>query len=158
MILVIVGSLHLHFDRLLKKMDEIAPVLNEKVVMQTGSSDYEPKNVEWFHFESEERIEELYDECDIIVCHAGAGTILNGLIRDKPVVMVPRRKMYNEVTNDHQLMLASKIESMGRGITVLDVEELESAVRQALKESLMPFEKDRSLVDYLSGRLASFDN
>ena len=48
MIFVTVGNHSQGFDRLIQKMDEVAIDLDEKVVMQTGTATYEPKNVEHF--------------------------------------------------------------------------------------------------------------
>jgi len=150
MILVIVGTLGLPFDRLIRTMDRLAPELDEKVVIQTGASDYEPANAEWFKFESEERINQLYDECSLLVCHAGAGTILSGLARGKPIVMVPRRKSENEVTNDHQLLLVRKMEEMGKAIGVLDINDLRGAIARARESSHGSMAQDRSLTENLS--------
>lgn len=157
MILVIVGGLHLNFDRLLTKMDEIAPELGHRVVMQTGSSKYVPANTEWFSYESEERIEQLYDECDLLVCHAGAGTILSGLVRNKPIVTVPRRESFGEVTTDHQLMLADKIVEMGRGFCVTSMDDLKDTIFKALAQSSEPFEPDKRLEQYLSDKFENVE-
>lgn len=158
MILVIVGGLHLTFDRLLTKMDEIAPELGHEVIMQIGSSKYVPANTTWFNYESEERIERLYDECDLLVCHSGAGTILNGLIRNKPIITVPRRESFNEATTDHQMMLATKIVEIGRGFCVTSMDDLKDTIFRALEQSTEPFEPDKRLENYMSEKLAKIEN
>ena len=49
MIFVTVGTHEQPFDRLLKKIDELKKngIIQEKVIMQTGFSTYEPKYCEW---------------------------------------------------------------------------------------------------------------
>jgi UDP-N-acetylglucosamine transferase subunit ALG13 len=123
--------------------------------MQIGSSTYEPKHAEWFRFESEEVIEKLYDDCSVIVCHGGAGTILNGLSRGRPLVIVPRREKFGEVTNDHQLLITEKVVAMGKGISVDDVDTIPEALMAARDISAMPVSADVSLVSYLSKRFES---
>ncbi|MFA6679344.1 MAG: glycosyltransferase [Candidatus Methanomethylophilaceae archaeon] len=156
MILVIVGTLGYPFDRLLRKMDEITPELGEEVVMQLGISEYEPKNTKSFHFESEETLNDLYDRCSLLVCHAGAGTILNGLIRGKSIVLVPRRAEEKEVTNDHQLLLVDKMEKQGKAIGVTDVNGLKEAIFKARGFSSGPAVVDHKLVNYLSDVLLEY--
>ncbi|MFA6710287.1 MAG: glycosyltransferase [Candidatus Methanomethylophilaceae archaeon] len=156
MILVIVGTLGYPFDRLLRKMDEIAPELDEEIVMQLGVSEYNPKNTRSFHFESEERLDALYDECSLLVCHAGAGTILNGLVRGKPIVLVPRRAAEKEITNDHQLLLTDKMRAQGKAVAALDINELKEAIFKARELSSEPVVADHRLADYLSDVLSEY--
>ena len=91
MIFVTVGGMR-PFGRLVKEMDRIAGELDEKVVMQIGSTDYEPKNCEYFRFVPRKDIEEFYASARVIVCHAGGGSILTALQHGKPLVLVPRIK------------------------------------------------------------------
>ena len=153
MILVSVGMNQYRFDRLLKKMDEIAPSLGEEVFMQTGFTEFEGKNTQCVQYLKDEEMAELYDRCSLLVCHAGVGTIINGMKRNVPVIVVPRRAMYNEVVNDHQLMIARKVVGMGRGLAVLDVDELPERIKEARGMTFPPYEQDRSLVDCISGIL-----
>jgi UDP-N-acetylglucosamine transferase subunit ALG13 len=50
MIFVTVGNCRYSFDRLLRKMDEIAGKIDEPVVIQRGHSDYQPQNAEFFGY------------------------------------------------------------------------------------------------------------
>ena len=153
MIFVSVGLNQYAFDRLLGKMDEIAPELGEEVVMQTGFSEFKGKNTECFQYGSDAEMAKYYDKCSVLVCHAGVGTLINGMKRNIPVVMVPRRAMYHEVDTDHQLMIAKKVMGMGRGVQVLDVEGLREAIAEARTLKFPPYVQDTSLVDYMSGLL-----
>ena len=126
MIFVTVGGMRA-FERLVRGMDRIAGGLSERVVMQIGSTDYEPKNCDYFRFMPRGEIEELYANARVVVCHAGSGSILTALEHNKPLVLVPRLRQYGEVFDDHQLEIARDMES--RGITVVyDISNLQSAV------------------------------
>jgi beta-1,4-N-acetylglucosaminyltransferase len=127
LIFVTVGGMR-PFERLVKEMDRIAGELDEEVVMQIGSTDYEPKNCEYFKFMSRKDIEGFYADARVIVCHAGGGSILTALEHNKPLILVPRMKSYGEVFDDHQLEIAREMESRGAAL-VYDISSLEAAIR-----------------------------
>ncbi|MHC1578885.1 MAG: glycosyltransferase, partial [Dehalococcoidia bacterium] len=99
------------FERLVREMDRIAGELDEEVVMQIGSTDYEPKNCQYFKFMAADEMEKLYARARVVVCHAGIGSILTVLKYSKPLILVPRMKRYGEHIDDHQLEIAREMES-----------------------------------------------
>jgi len=143
------------FDRLLKKMDEIAGTLNEEVVMQIGHTKYTPKNAKYFDFTTAEELKELCRKARVVVTH-GAMTIVDALEQGTPVVVVPRLKRYNEVIDDHQLDFARELEKQGKVIAVYDVDRLDEALK---KVDPQPPElvMDKRLVNALKGYIAQFE-
>ncbi|MGB9980273.1 PssD/Cps14F family polysaccharide biosynthesis glycosyltransferase [Methanobacterium sp.] len=125
-ILVITG-MHSGFERLVKKMDEIAGKIDEKVIIQTGNTDYEPKYVEHFKFKDYEEIKELIKGAKVTIC-PGAMTILDSLVVGTPVITVPRLEQYGEHLNDHQLTFAKKLEEIGYVKIIEDVNQLETTI------------------------------
>ncbi len=126
MIFATVGGMR-GFERLVRQMDVIAGELEEQVMMQIGSTDYEPRNCDYFTFMSRNDMKKLYADARVIVSHAGTGSILTALEHNKPLVLVPRLKKYGEHIDDHQLEIARDMES--RGVTVVyDIGKLQSAV------------------------------
>lgn len=121
------------FERLIKAVDELvgSGKIKEKVVMQIGNTKYEPKNCEWFRFESSKRIAELNKNARVIIAHAGAGCIITALQFKKPLVIVPRYKRFGEHVNDHQLDLADVLDSRGMAVASRDIADLESAINRA---------------------------
>lgn len=103
MIYVTVGNHYQPFDRLIRKMDEIAERLEEKVVMQIGAGKYRPENAEWMEFIPFETAEGYMAECRFVVSHAGIGSIISARSREKPIVVCPRRLSHGEHLNDHQM-------------------------------------------------------
>lgn len=118
MIFVTVGMHHQGFDRLIKAMDELAGLVEEPVVMQIGSTKYEPVHAEWFRFAPQKQVDELCGSARVIVGHAGAGTVLSAFHYGRPVVIVPRRFPYQEHVDDHQLDLAQALSSQNKVILV----------------------------------------
>ena len=154
MIFVTVGTTSRPFHRLLDAMDRIAPILGEKVVAQTGTSPVMYGNMECQQYMSEEEMTRNYDDASLIVCHAGVGTIRNGLARDIPLVLVPRKASLDEVDTDHQMMIARKVVDMGKGVCVEDISQLERAIACARRLEFPHYEETTELRDFLSGLLS----
>lgn len=111
MIFVTVGTLRTYgFERLIKKMDEIAAFIDEEVIMQIGCTEYEPQNAEYFRFMLKEDMNKIYSDSNLVVCHSGIGSILTAIKFDKPFILVPRMKIYKEHIDDHQLEISKELE------------------------------------------------
>jgi beta-1,4-N-acetylglucosaminyltransferase len=153
-IFVTVGSHYQGFDRLIKKMDEIAGKTDEKVIMQIGHTSYKPVNAEYFDFVDDfSKIEQLNRDARVVVSHAGAGSILTALKLSKPVIVVPRLKKYNEHMDDHQLEIAEAMSSTKGVVSVKDVQEIEQILQENLALSCV--QKDHDLKSSLKRYLAS---
>ncbi|AAM05569.1 beta-1,4-galactosyltransferase [Methanosarcina acetivorans C2A] len=129
MIFVTVGSHYQGFDRLVKKMDEIAGKIDEKVIMQIGNTKYKPVNAEYFEFAEYSKIQKLNSDARIIVSHAGVGSILTAFEQKTHLIIFPRLKRYNEVVDDHQLQIAKELAENPNVTVVNDVEGLEEALK-----------------------------
>lgn len=155
MIFVTVGMHTKGFDRLLKKMDELAGTLGEEVVMQIGHTDFQPKNAKWFDFTDEAGIKQWCKKARVVVTQP-AMSVLDAQEQDTPAVVVPRLKQYNEVISDHQLYFARELEKEGKVTAVYDVEKLEDVLRRTdLKPTALV--KDKRLVNALRKYIAQFE-
>ena len=110
MIFVTVGNDFRSFDRLLKKMDEIAPSLPYDLVIQRGYSRYRPLNGTCFDFVPMEKAIHYMKESRLVVSHSGIGTIMLCKEHGIPLLILPRRKRYEEHMNDHQSEVAAALE------------------------------------------------
>jgi len=155
LIFVTVGGMRA-FERLVREMDRIAGELDEQVVMQLGSTDYEPKNCDYFRFMPRKDIEKYYADARIIVCHAGSGSILTALEHNKPLILVPRMKIYGEVFDDHQLEIARDMERRGTTI-VYDISNLKSAIKN-VNTNLLKLSSGKNLVGALKEYLDQLDS
>ncbi len=154
MIFVTVGSHYQGFERLIRKMDDIAGRIDEKVIMQIGHTNYKPVNAKYFNFiESFEEIERLNREARIVVSHAGAGSILTALEQRTPVIVVPRLKKFNEHMDDHQLEIAEAMSEDKRVKVVDDIEYLEECLE--LELSSADEHNENKLVDSVKNYLSS---
>ncbi len=122
MIFVTVGSMF-PFDRLIKAIDEqvAAGQIVEEVVAQIGSGSYEPQSIKFERFMEKAEFESLLGAADVVVSHAGIGSIATALNLGKPMLVLPRLKRYGEHVNDHQVATARKYQELGH-VMVADEE------------------------------------
>ena len=147
MIFVVIGLMY-GFERLIKKMDEIAGKIEEEVIFQTGLTDYKPKNAKYIKFPSENYFNKKFREARIIVSHAGVGTILTARKFRKPIIIVPRQKKYGEVIDDHQMEIARELEGHKNIKIIYDLDELEKNLNISYENFIIP-KYDNKLVDSL---------
>jgi beta-1,4-N-acetylglucosaminyltransferase len=134
------------FDRLIKKVDEIAPHFEEEFIVQLGASKYVPQNMKWFDYVLYEESLEYFRKAKLVIGHCGSGTIINALSFDKPLIVIPRLLKFNEHSDDHQLEMAMLLEKNQIARVVYNVEELEFVIRNTL-EGFRDSEKSFSSVN-----------
>lgn len=135
MIFVTIGSAvkGIEFTRLIQKMDEIARKIDEEVIMQIGTVPYEPKYASFFTYCSYKEGLKYFEKASMVVGHCGAGTILNALRFQKPIIVVPRRIEFGELNrDDHQIEIAQRLEGSPKIHVVYALEDLEEMVKKVL--------------------------
>lgn len=132
MILVTLGTQDKSFERLLKKLDKLVKdgKITDEVIVQAGHTKYNSKNFKIFDFLSSKELNDLRKKCDLVITHAGVGSILDSLKLGKKVIGVARLKKYGEHTNDHQLQILDKFYNDGY-IIKSSVEKLENAIEES---------------------------
>ncbi|MHB8163131.1 MAG: glycosyltransferase [Methanoregula sp.] len=148
MIFVTVGGSPLEFTRLVVAMDDIAKNINEEVIMQIGSTKFIPKNSKYFTHLTRVQYDDLFNQARVIICHGGAGALINALQFLKPVIVVPRKKEYNEIIDDQQLELTTELEKEGKIIAIYDIKDLYSNICN-IKNYDFTLIKDSNLVEKL---------
>lgn len=125
MIFVTVGTHEQQFDRLVEYMDKWAAEHDERVVIQTGYSTYEPKHCEWGKLFPYQKMVEMVGEARVIITHGGPSSFIMPLQIGKTPIVVPRQKKYYEHVNDHQVKFCRQVEErMGTIVVVDDIENL----------------------------------
>lgn len=129
MIFVTVGSQKFPFDRLLRTVDQMVrdQMIADEVFMQTGTSSYVPI-CRHQPFCSRELFEEMMEQCDILITHGGAGTMIDAVRMGKKVIAVPRLTRFGEHVDDHQLELTEQLHRMNLVCACLDASRLASAL------------------------------
>lgn len=125
MIFVTVGTHEQPFNRLVEYMDKWAMKNDEKVVIQTGFSTYEPKNCEWSKLYPYQEIIRKVEKARIIITHGGPSSFIMPIQMGKVPIVVPRRKAFNEHVNDHQVNFSRAVSKRQKNIIVIeDIENL----------------------------------
>jgi UDP-N-acetylglucosamine transferase subunit ALG13 len=123
-IFITVGG-QLPFDRLVHAVDRWAAQQERTdVFAQIGKSSSPPKYIEWQRFLSPTEFQAKAREAEVIVAHAGIGSILTALELGKPIVLVPRRAQLGEHRNDHQWATVKYLRSSAGVVVAADEDEL----------------------------------
>lgn len=146
MILVVTGTHPQQFNRLLEEVDRLVGnrTIKEQVLMQTGYSDYKPKNCKWFKFTGYDEMNSLLKKASIVITHGGIGSVLLSVRMNKRTIVVPRMKKFKEHTNDHQLEIVKELSSHKRILPVYNISELASSVDYA--KSFKPVKVNKSYI------------
>ena len=136
MIFVCVGT-QLPFHRLIRAMDEWSGKNGVEAFAQianVGSEGYLPKNMAWSRFLGPDDWDERFAAADLVVAHAGMGTIISALMAGKPIVIMPRKAAYNEHRNDHQVATGKRFEGRPGVHVAMDEFELPKIVEAAVSQ------------------------
>lgn len=133
MIFVTVGSQKFPMDRLLRAVDDLldSGALRGEVIAQSGTSTYTPRNFQAIPFLDRDVMHGYIRTCDMMICHAGASSILTGVKAGRRVVVLPRRADLGEHVDDHQRELAAAFSQGGYVLTADEVENLPACVEKA---------------------------
>lgn len=120
MVFVTVGT-QLPFDRLIGAVQAWA-VQNpgHKVVAQTGAGRADHAGIECRAHMGQDEFAAQMAAADVVVAHAGMGSILLAAEMGKPIIILPRRAAFGEHRNDHQLDTAAKMAVMAHVTVVQD--------------------------------------
>ena len=108
-ILVSVGASEYGFDRLLKIIDELCDehVLDgNNIIAQLGSAQYKPRNYKYFKLIGRDEYETYMDNADLIISHAGTGSVIPPLKLGKKVIVFQYKHSGNDdkkhINNRHR--------------------------------------------------------
>ncbi|KUJ00432.1 glycosyltransferase [Vibrio sp. MEBiC08052] len=125
MIFLTVGT-QLPFDRLVQTVDQLAAKYQLDVSSQIGESDYQAKSIQSAKFFAPDELDEQFRQSELIISHAGMGTIINCLRIRKPLIIFPRLAQYQEHRNDHQLDTLNSFSNVQGIYTARDEQALEA--------------------------------
>jgi UDP-N-acetylglucosamine transferase subunit ALG13 len=114
MIFVAVGTQKFPFNRLIEAIDRLIDEgkIKEEVFAQIGNSTYKPKNFPCKEFLGKDEFQKYMDDCSLIVTHSGVATIIEGLRKEKPIIVMPRLAKYGEHVDDHQVQIADSFKDL----------------------------------------------
>ncbi|KAI0079904.1 glycosyltransferase family 1 protein [Panus rudis PR-1116 ss-1] len=148
---VTVGSTR--FDRLVQRAlsDAVLDVLRakgySKIVVQCGNSEFDTKAFQWTGetwvrkgtgdvevWRFKPSLKEEYEQADLVISHAGSGTILDVLRLRKPLIVIPNETLMD----NHQEELASALAHL-RHLKASTIAELPKAIETLEPSKIVPF-------------------
>lgn len=132
LVLVMVGTDHHPFDRLVDLVDAAAVRHPEhRFVVQHGAT-RSPLVAEGRDYLPHGELMELLDRADVVVCHGGPATIMDARSRGHAPICVPRDPARGEHVDGHQLAFAVQAGRSGLVRLATTTEELEDALSDGL--------------------------
>ena len=143
MIFLTIGS-HEPFDRLVRAVDDWAGAHGRggDVFGQiTARATYVPRNFEYVAALDPAGYAARCAEANLIVAHAGMGTILTALQTGTPALLLPRRGDLDETRNDHQMATARKFEGRAGLHVAMDEADLPALLDRLSTEGAGAYER-----------------
>lgn len=123
------GNAHYGFERLVRHLHRVLPA-EWPVLWQVGPSDVGDLGIETVVSLPAAQLREEIEDADLVIAHAGTGSILTALSLGKRPIVVPRRAAHGEHIDGHQDDLADYVAAAGLAlvreadaITLDDLEE-----------------------------------
>ncbi len=118
MILVTLGTQKQSFKRLLDYIENSN--IKDEIIVQAGHTKYKSKKMKILDFTTYKEMDDYLDKCDLVVTHAGTGSIVRALQKGKKTIVCARLSKYGEHADDHQQELVSVFSEAGY---VLEINE-----------------------------------
>jgi UDP-N-acetylglucosamine transferase subunit ALG13 len=123
-IFVTVGSSHFPFARLVSAVG----TLEGEIVLQHGPAPPPPGVTRAAPFLPFEEIVDCMQRADVVVTHAGVGSIVLAAQQGHVPVVMPRLRRFDETVDDHQVGLLELLADHGTVIPAFAGEDLPGAV------------------------------
>ena len=147
MIFVSLGTQDKPFNRIIDYVislkENLKEIKSEKIIIQLGQtkllkSENEKieklENIIIYDMLKPGKMKDIIKDSDIIITHAGVGTIMECLEMGKEIIVVPRKAENLEHVNNHQEEIAFEMEKRGFLTKVDTYEELENKISMLLKD------------------------
>jgi UDP-N-acetylglucosamine transferase subunit ALG13 len=135
-VVVTVGTDHHPFDRLVHWVNDwlgANPDRTPGFFVQSGTSTVVPVCAASPSVEVQ-RLDQLLDSADVIVCHGGPASIAAAWSRELLPIVVPRRADLGEHVDDHQVAFSRKVAELGRIRLAQTRAEFDGVMAEAVRD------------------------
>jgi UDP-N-acetylglucosamine--N-acetylmuramyl-(pentapeptide) pyrophosphoryl-undecaprenol N-acetylglucosamine transferase len=94
--------------------DVVTP--DARVLWQVGVTDVSDLKIEARNAVPAASLKTAIAAADLVIAHAGVGSALTALDQGRAPVLLTRRKIYHEMVDDHQLMIAGELDRRGLAV------------------------------------------
>jgi len=124
------------FDTLIENIDKNLNATDYEIILQIADGEYKPKNFEYFDFTKD--IKNYFENSDIIITHAGAGSIYELLELKKKILIVPNLDRVDK----HQSDIADFMDKNNYAKKLKNYKELDKVLKDISSTSFKQFTKD----------------
>lgn len=152
MILVLLGTFHIEFHRPLLALQKLCEEgkLSEQIIVQSGYTQFTSPFFEIRPFLSPDALDELYDSASLIITHAGTGSIIKALKKNKKVIAIARLFKNGEHIDDHQLEILNEFASSGYILPWHENDSIEQLLDEIKYFEPKPYiSKKRNIIEFL---------
>lgn len=145
MIFAAVGNATQGFPRLLGALERLIAdgTLVDEIVAQTGNTDTSSfTRLQAVPFLAPSEFASLIRDAEVVVCHAGAGTLLHVSAASKIPVVMPRLARHAEHVDDHQLELVEILARDRKIVPAYEPADLAPAIAQARRKGTLVDDRD----------------
>ena len=96
---------------------------------------------------SKDEFKQMIENCSLLITHSGVGSIMTGIRAKKPIIVVPRMKLYKEHVDDHQAEIAQAFSEKGCVLCCTDLSKLGEVIQQAGSYSFQPYVEPEGKVE-----------
>ena len=170
MIFVSLGTQDKPFNRIIDYVislkENLKEIKSEKIIIQLGQTKLlksenerieKLENIIIYDMLKPEKMKDIIKDSDIIITHAGVGTIMECLEMGKEIIVIPRKAENLEHVNNHQEEIAFEMEKKGFLTKVDTYEELENKIIMLLKDKYTN-EDNKNKKKYISNNEKFNDN
>jgi len=145
MVFVTLGTQDKPFERLLEAVDKQIKLGNikDEVIVQSGSTRYNSDKMKIYDYMTKEEFDKYIEEADIIITHAGVGTIVEGLKKNKKVIAAARKEQFGEHVNDHQEQILENFSENKYILKLVNFDELDKVIKEADEFEIREFETNQ---------------
>lgn len=156
MIFVTLGTQNFPMNRVIDEIDhliEVGYLSPDEVIIQHGYSK-KSKFTVCHKFLKKDGFLEYIEKSDIVITHAGTGSILKALANKKKVICIPRQQELGEHVDDHQKEISDVFSSQNYLLELNDISELKHYIQLTNEFEFKFYESKSELLPYLEIRIS----
>lgn len=141
---VSIGNAPQSFTRLLEGVRRIAAELPQPVVVQHGHSILHDGGCQLVPFMGMEEFIQHINSSELLILHAGAGSLIHAIKAGKIPVVMPRRAIFGEHVDDHQVEFAQSMAMIGKVVVAEGPDDLMKAAEEAMAKQKLVLRNEHS--------------
>lgn len=134
---ITLGNSRFPFVRLLEFVERNSSLLPKPILAQIGYTEYHSSEITCAEFLPMDEFQDSVGNAKLLICHAGAGAVINAIRSGNIPLIMPRRAGFGEHIDDHQLELADVFEKSGAAFR-LDGERALPELLQEIADRRVP--------------------